>query len=143
MRSPFRTDVELARRALRVLPFVALATQICVGVALAATLPVAKPADIGGSVQCSSGRPVVGVWIEGFNGGSQFASIRRDETDPKITDYAYRLPDGGAYQVRVGCGGRPGDWADTVLSSYVGGASHDFVCHDVRHERDHGRCVLR
>lgn len=45
-------------------------------------------------------------------------------------NYSYTLDHGGPYQVHVGCGGTPENWATDLRSDYVTG-SRDFLCNDM------------
>jgi hypothetical protein len=117
---------------------VGLAVEAVVIVWLAVTLPHPQPRDIDGTATCASGAPVVGVWIEGFSGGSGFATLTG--TDGPATRFAYHLPDGGQYQVRVGCGGTPGDWHATDVSSYSDDGFRALVCEDSREAGRDGTC---
>lgn len=117
-----------------------VAVEIVVIATLYLTLPSAVPRDIAGTVRCLSGKPVVDVWVEGFSGGSWFAELSWPSTDGSVVSYVYRLPSGGQYEVRVGCGGTRGDWFTTNYSGYVDYDHHDFVCDDPPVKGVDGRC---
>lgn len=133
--------VQLRRlRPSLVIPGSILALQIAAGTTLALTLPQSHPTDLHGIVRCSSGARVQGIWVEGFSGGSQFADLSAADTASTIR-YRYRLPYGGKYQLRVGCGGSGGDWKVTAYSTYVDGPEHSFTCHDERGQPNYGKCL--
>jgi hypothetical protein len=116
---------------------VGLAVEVIAIVWLALTLPHPRPRDIAGTVTCGSGATVVGVWVEGFRGGSGFAALTG--TGP-VARFAYHLPDGGPYQVRVGCGGTPGDWRATDVSAYLDDDGRALHCEDAREPGRDGAC---
>ena len=126
-----------------VVPAIGILAELGIAVALVVTLPKPHPAQVAGTVRCASGAPVQGVWIEGFSGGSSFANLSPDDRRSAEVSYAYTLPDGGKYQVRVGCGGTPGNWSKTVLSDYVDAGVHQFVCHDAPSRDQAVTCVMQ
>lgn len=124
----------------KVVAVLGIVVEVFVVVSLYLTLPTPVPRDIAGTVHCLSGRPVVRVWVEGFSGGSWYADLSWPSADPAFARYAYRLPSGGQYEVRVGCGGSPGDWFTTNYSGYVDDSYRDFVCDDPPTKGVDGRC---
>lgn len=114
--------------------------QVTVGVALVITLPDIDPMQIEGSARCTSGALVQGIWVEGFSGGSNFATMGHAAPDGS-RPFTYQLPYGGRYQVHVGCGGTPAAWGPEIWSPYVDGIDHAFVCHDVPAEPEYDNCT--
>src|SRR5690349_6589946 len=113
-----------------VIPVVGIAVEVVAAATLVATLPEPDPAEVNGTVRCTSGAAVQGVWIEGFSGGSGYASLTPAHRHSPTVSYRYVLPSGGDYQVHVGCGGTPSDWDRTLRSSYVEPGTRHFLCAD-------------
>jgi hypothetical protein len=97
--------------------------------------------EVSGQVACTSGRPVVGVWVQA-DAGSGFAS-RKGLGDGSTSDYWYWLSTPEPYALHVGCGGSPSSWAVAVYSSVVGGTHNSFDCVDVSTNSGYGKCFLR
>ncbi|MEU9742200.1 hypothetical protein AB0E12_23750 [Micromonospora chersina] len=98
-------------------------------VALAATLPASADRDVTIDVFCTSGNPVVGVWIESRSGGSWFAR-RGDAGSATSVRYTFKQKFTDAYQARVGCGGNQQQWGLTVVSSYSDRPYRRLACDD-------------
>jgi hypothetical protein len=98
---------------------------------IAALVQTAEAATtVGGTVECVDQRQVEGVYITAANGGSGWANRGSGWS----TNFSYRLANGGAYKVTVGCGGSPSRWASSSSSrSYVSG-NHYFDCYDFAYE---------
>lgn len=86
---------------------------------------------ISGTAQCVSGNNVVGVWIEATNGGSGWAYWTPTPGLPSEATYSYTLPNDGNYDVTVGCGGTPQNWATSNVSPLLSGTSYSFLCYDL------------
>jgi hypothetical protein len=97
--------------------------------------------EVSGQVACTSGRPVVGVWVQATT-GSGFAS-RKGIGDSSTSDYWYWLPTSEPYALHVGCGGSPSIWAVAVYSPVVGGTHNSFDCVDVSTNSNYGTCIPR
>ncbi|WP_306210615.1 hypothetical protein [Actinoplanes sp. RD1] len=110
-------------------PRVALLVLPAVWIALAVTLPVSAGRNLTVDVVCSSGNPVVGVWIESRSGGSSFAR-RGDERSAAFTRYTFRQEFSAPYQVRVGCGGDARQWGLPVESADSDRAYRRLLCED-------------
>jgi hypothetical protein len=84
-----------------------------------------------GTVECATGRPVEGVWVDVANGHSGWAEWAAEPNNPDKASYSYELQMAGKYTVHVGCGGSPENWASETWSEPVAsGETHDFMCHD-------------
>jgi hypothetical protein len=84
-----------------------------------------------GTVECATGRPVEGVWVDVANGHSGWAEWAAEPNNPDRASYSYELQMAGKYTVHVGCGGSPENWASETWSEPVAsGETHDFMCHD-------------
>ncbi|MGB8860944.1 MAG: extracellular solute-binding protein [Ilumatobacteraceae bacterium] len=89
-----------------------------------------EPVQLAGTVECASGEPVVGIWVEAESwpdandGWAVF-----DPTDPGKANFTYTLQRGGRYRLHVGCGGSSATWGSTNSTGFVTG-SQDFLCHD-------------
>lgn len=121
---------ERRRRVGAWVPRIALAVFPATWITLAATLPTAANRDLTIDVSCTSGNPVVAIWIESRSGGSWFAQ----EGEPghtKVKRYTYRQKFTEKYQVRVGCGGTQQQWGITVMSSYSDRSYRRLLCDDV------------
>src|SRR5690349_6350669 len=90
--------------------------------------PAAAATTVSGTVMCVTQRGVVGVWIQAESGGSGWAT--RTNINGYTQSYRYSLPNGGRYQVHVGCGGSPSAWQTTNRSGYVSGSYNSFTCYD-------------
>lgn len=111
---------------------------VAAAIALTSSPASSAPArTVRGEVVCVSQRSVVGVWIKAENGGSGWAT--RSGSGYR-QNYSYRLPNGGRYQVHVGCGGSSGNWATNNKSGYVSGSTNSFTCYDVRGNPMYLRC---
>jgi hypothetical protein len=90
--------------------------------------PAAAATTVSGQVTCVGNDSVTGVFIKAENGGSGWASW----STPVVSwtaNYRYSLPNGGRYQVHVGCGGTSQNWATNNKSGYVSGTSNSFTCY--------------
>jgi hypothetical protein len=129
-------------KATTVLPAVGIAVEVVIGVVLAITLPRPRPAQAVGTVRCASGAAVQGVWIEGRSGGSDFADLTPDDRRSAEVTYRHTLSNGGRYQVRVGCGGTPGNWTRTIVSDYLSPGMYRLLCQDLPGRPNDGKCVM-
>jgi hypothetical protein len=129
-------------RATTVLPAVGIAIEVVLCVTLAITLPRPHPAQVAGTARCASGAAVQGVWIEGRSGGSDFADLTPDDRRSAEVTYRHTLPNGGRYQVRVGCGGTPGHWSRTIVSDYLNPSVYRLLCQDLPGPANDGKCVM-
>lgn len=121
----------------------ALAFGVLLGAAgtMAVVSPAAAATTVSGRVMCVSQRAVVGVWIQAESGGSGWANWSRTGVQYEA-NYSRSLPNGGRYQVHVGCGGTPQSWASNNKSGYVGGTVNYFTCSDVPYAGQYSwRCV--
>jgi hypothetical protein len=125
------------------IPRIAILVLAALWIILAATLPQATRRDLTVDVSCTSGNPVVAMWIESRSGGSGLAQEgAADRTS--IKRYIFRQTFLGSYQVRVGCGGRAEQWGVTVKSSYLDRPYRLITCDDTFGTApDAERCVDR
>ena len=96
--------------------------------ALAQTAAAATTAN--GTVMCIDQRSVEGVWITAASGGSGWAGW----SGGYYAGFSYRLPNGGAYKVTVGCGGSPQHWASSSTSRAWVTGYNNFSCYDFAYE---------
>jgi hypothetical protein len=122
-------DRDAKRRLEAWIPRVALVVLPAAWALLAATLPTSAYRDLTVDVFCTSGNPVVGVWIESRSGGSWFAQ-RGDTGSAAVVRYTFRQKFTDPYQVRVGCGGNQQQWGLTVASSFSNRAYRRLACND-------------
>lgn len=105
--------------------------------AVASVVMLAVPAHastyVQGRILCVSGAPFVGAWVKASNGGSGWADWHHPAGDQKFGDWSYSLPNDGSYQLHIGCGGTPQNWATSSYTSFVSG-SHDFTCYDLYYQ---------
>lgn len=87
--------------------------------------------EVSGSLTCSSGNRVVGVWVQGKSkraeGWAKMTSLPNGETR-----YSYVLPRGEIYSLHIGCGGTAQDWAVDPHTAEVSGNRNSFDCFDVQ-----------
>ncbi|MFV2022264.1 hypothetical protein [Micromonospora sp. LOL_023] len=117
-----RVEAWISRAALFVLP--------AAWIVLAATLPTSAERILTIDVFCTSGNPVVGVWIESRSGGSGFAQ-RSDSGSTAVVRYTFRQRFADAYQAHVGCGGNQQQWGLPVVSSFSDRTYRRLVCVDI------------
>lgn len=96
--------------------------------------PAPNPTErVQGVIACINGAKPVGIWVQAQSSTSGWAELLGyplEAAGAWKMNYAFNLDRGGAYQVHVGCGGRPEKWDNNLKSDYVTG-SHDFLCNDV------------
>ncbi|MGI5238558.1 hypothetical protein [Dactylosporangium sp. CA-139066] len=122
-------QLSAARRLEAWIPRVALVVLPAVWGVLAATLPTSTDRDLTIDVFCTTGNPVVGVWIESQSGGSGFAQPGEPGTAAVIR-YTFRQQFTGRYQARVGCGGNRQQWGLSVSSSFSDRTYRRLACND-------------
>jgi hypothetical protein len=124
---------------------VAIGSLLIVLVALAGIIVLltrTRMVPVSGSVRCSSGQPVQGVWVQAeVDGKGAFAAWRYDDADQRVATFTHEVR-GPSYAVHVGCGGSPHVWLVDVWSEYVTGGPYVFVCHDVQTRALYKRCVV-
>jgi hypothetical protein len=103
------------------------------------TAAVAASFHITGQIACTSGKPVVGVWVSAV-AGSAFAPWR-GLGNGATADWWYDLPKSEDYSLHVGCGGSPSSWAVATYTTTVSGGHNSFDCHDTG--SDLGQCIRR
>ena len=91
---------------------------------------------VSGHVQCTSGAPVVGVYVETGTSVQGFASFDAAQSR-SVASFAYSVPSDHPYSVHVGCGGTPSAWATDNRSDDVMGAVHSLVCADGQAVAEH------
>lgn len=122
--------------------FITLACMLALGITLTATVPRTINQAIEVDIRCSSGRSIAGVYISAEVSKSDFAQ-RTDGDPPEFERFSFSLNFGGAYQVRVGCGGTPnGDWELSAHSTSSEGKFRRIVCDDTKAVGDTpGPCI--
>jgi hypothetical protein len=107
-------------------------------VVVAGIWPATDAVAVSGSAICTSGRPVVGVWIAAITAGdSGFAHFYPAAVGPHgaATEanarYTYELPHAGPYSVHVGCGGTARLWASSISTRTLVVPSALLFCHDL------------
>lgn len=108
---------------------------VCAAMFATASMLVATEASAAtnahGTVQCTTGAKVVGVWVNAKNGGSDFAKFSPRHGRLSEVNFHLSLPRGGAYAVTVGCGGTSKRWKTSVKSNFVNSDKrYWFTCHD-------------
>lgn len=99
------------------------------------------PVTVTGQISCSSGKSVVGVWVEAAQGRgwSPWKGVGNGDN----ADYWYTLPTKETYSLHIGCGGTKSSWAVATETPYVGGTHNSFNCFDVPGKLGYGTCSLR
>jgi len=103
---------------------------------------------ISGKVLCIDNERMIGVWVSAANGGSGFAHWYKTNSNGSEAAFRYDLPNGGTYNIHVGCGGSTQDWENTDYTENGSGTikdhnSHYFTCQDLPLVTGHGPCYLR
>jgi hypothetical protein len=96
------------------------------------------PRIVSGDVACASGVDVTGVWVEAASGKGDSGFAHLGAATPSDVDlpsgptahFSYRLPHGGAYTLKVGCGGTGKDWATNNYSPQVSTGGTTLRCED-------------
>jgi chitinase len=99
---------------------------------------------ITGQISCSSGQPVVGVWIQAAQ-GSGFASLWSPDNGANMDWWSW-LPTRESFSLNVGCGGTAQSWAVSAHTTIVSGAGQrhiSFNCFDIPGAADYKTCVRR
>ena len=100
----------------------------------AGLVATAAPASAaGGTVSCATSR-VVGVWVD-VDGGTDGWATRSTTSNPNINNWSYNTQN-KRWRVRVGCGGTPSNWAQSISSGWSnrqGAAS--IICADTGYLR--------
>jgi len=107
-----------------------------------------KAAPITGKVLCQDGKQVEGVWVEAQNQGSNFANWYTINENGSEAGFKYILPNGGEYNLHVGCGGTKLLWAVSATTEAGTGSvkdynSHYFICYDVPLTLYYGQCRMQ
>lgn len=85
---------------------------------------------ISGQVTCPNNQRVVGIYIVAVNGGSYRVNYRQYlDSAESVAKFTYVLPDGGAYNLHVGCGGDAGNWANAYNTENCSGPIDDRDFH--------------
>lgn len=84
-----------------------------VAMGAAGVLLYSGPTLVSGTVTCTDGGAVVGVWVKAEEGDSGYASFMQS-TDPERADFQYRLTKKARWTVNVGCGGTTQNWLHQV-----------------------------
>lgn len=113
----------------RATSYLLLGLIVAVSIVLLLTFPDRSPSAISGTVTCSSGNAVVGIWVEAHTGASGWADFK-PAADRATVRYNYRLRYGGAYVLHIGCGGTSVDWKTSNRTTKTTDAGRDFLCSD-------------
>lgn len=89
-----------------------------------------KEVTISGIASCTSGSPVVGVYIAEITNVGDFATWDPVAQHPSVATYHLDIPVGVAYEVHVGCGGTPDRWAVDAKSANSDALARNVVCED-------------
>lgn len=84
--------------------------------------------DVAGRVRCSTGQPVVGVWVQNRRNGGGDAKVRRGEVG-WFTVNGWAIANHG-YRLHVGCGGRTGDLRSEARTQRVTAPNLTVLCDD-------------
>ncbi len=107
-----------------------------------------KSANITGKVFCAGGEQVEGVWIDAQNQGSGFANWYTTNSSGSEAGFKYTLPNGGEYNIHMGCGGSKQNWENVQTTEAGTGMvkddnNHYFICYDVPLTPDYGQCRMQ
>ncbi|HEY7145788.1 MAG TPA: hypothetical protein VH637_16225 [Streptosporangiaceae bacterium] len=91
-----------------------------------------------GSVACTSGQPVVGVWVAASTGQADSGLAHLGPPGTSGFSYpigsrgtfSYRLPHAGSYALHVGCGGTAHNWASSDYSALLSSRTVHLRCQD-------------
>lgn len=106
-----------------------------------ASAPAAASATatpVTGSVTCTSGAAVVGVWVQAAATGSGWATLAAAGS---AMAYSYTLPEAESYSLHVGCGGTAASWKIAVYGPFELGTDNSFACDDVPGSTGYKACV--
>ena len=106
-----------------------------------APTPSPGPTEVTGQLSCSSGKPVVGVWVQAVT-ASGWASWQSVDNATE-TDYEFSLPQPQSYSLHVGCGGTGASWGIAVYSPFVLGTHNSFNCDDIPGSTGYKTCAPR
>lgn len=98
--------------------------------------PSSGPFHISGSVSCTSGNAVVGMWVAARKG----AGFSPWQGDGATAAFWYTLPQRERYSLHVGCGGTPSSWQVATYSATVTTAVNHFACDDVPGQASYRTC---
>ena len=104
-----------------------------------------KSIPITGKVSCLGNEQVEGIWVDAVNGGSGWADWYETNSNGSEVEFKYVLPNGGAYNLHVGCGGSKQIWKNTYSTETGSGTIQDhnfhfFTCQDVPLMVGYGSC---
>lgn len=117
----------------RIISHVLASLLVALGLILLITVPRVTNERITLEVTCTSGAPVVGLWLEASLGGSGWGEPA-DSTTPSTKNYGFILPFGGSYEAHVGCGGNRDRWEVNVKSDRRNAPQRRLMCHDRANE---------
>lgn len=89
-------------------------------------------AAVGGTVKCSSGKAVVGVWIDAKDSRKSGWAWSQNNGRSVQSWSRGQLSSGDQYKVRVGCGGTSNKWGVSVHSKVFRTGNQSFTCLDDR-----------
>jgi hypothetical protein len=103
---------------------VALISGVYLGIGLA------FPRTISGEAKCPDGEPVVGVWVEALRKQHDgWANWQPDASQTDRATFEHRVPRWPfPYEVQVGCGGTPEEWATNNSSGMLFTGFHSLDC---------------
>jgi hypothetical protein len=100
-----------------------------------------RTASVSGTVSCTSGRSVVGVYIDEITNTGFFASWNVSPGSRSVAVYQGEIPMGMTYQVHVGCGGTPGAWLLDLHSEYTTELRQTLRCQDIPRQPGYEMCL--
>lgn len=96
---------------------------------------------IGGSISCTSGAEITGVWVapeySWLNSGHW---ADRQTVNGKV--YYSSAVNTERYSLHIGCGGTPQKWLLSTTTGFVSGDRNDFSCQDKDSDPRFGLCIL-
>jgi len=126
------------------------AVALAVGAGSLTTADASAPSattNLSGTVSCTSGQPVEGVWVESGAGGSRWAGWHAFPGRPGDALYSADITFGGTgswTKLHVGCGNNPSNWRSTVTTGWVwmrpGTFTVNAVCDAALPGRREGGC---
>lgn len=103
---------------------------VVVGLLTVTARPVIAASSISGTVTCMTGRYVEGIWVIGQSSTSGWAWMSAPGNTHSQVSFSYTLNNGGSFDLHVGCGGTPQNWASTSTSGWFSYSNHDYHCYD-------------
>lgn len=94
-----------------------------------------------GSVMCTSGAPVVGIWV-GQERSWLYPGHWADRQTTNGKTYYNSVVSTERYYLHVGCGGTPQNWKLSTTTGFITADRNNFVCQDRDDDPRVGLCLI-